>query len=61
MSKKKPGKPQDRASNVNIYPLSADEALKRVMSISKEDAKRIVNSRPGKKRKSRNATDRSAT
>jgi hypothetical protein len=48
---KSTGRTHSRASNVSLYPLSPDEAMKAVLSISKEDAKRIVASRPGKGKK----------
>lgn len=52
----KPQKPTDRtqarASNVSLYPLNPDEALKAVLSISKKDAKRIISSKPGKRKAS---------
>jgi hypothetical protein len=45
------GRVQNRLSNVILYPLSPDDAMRRVLSISKADAKRIVQSKPGKKGK----------
>jgi hypothetical protein len=44
------GSTQNRGSNINCYPLTADEALRGVLSIGKEDAKRIIASKPGKKK-----------
>jgi hypothetical protein len=44
------GRTQNRSSNVSLFPLTPDQAMKAVLSISKEDAKRIVASKPGKKR-----------
>ena len=44
------GKTQNRSSNVTVFPLSADEAMRAVLSISKEDAKRIIGTKPGKKK-----------
>ena len=40
-----------RGDPVILYPLTPDEAMRAVLSISKEDARRIVESKPGKKRK----------
>jgi len=44
------GRVQDRGSNVRFYPMTADQAMKTVLSISQKDARRIVASKPGKKR-----------
>ena len=44
------GRAQNRLSNVILYPLTPDDAMRRVLSISPADAKRIVQSKPGKKK-----------
>lgn len=54
MPQKKPAKPartQNRATNISLYPLSPDEAMRAVLSISKEDVKRIMAKRPGGKKR----------
>jgi hypothetical protein len=39
-----------RGLNVSLYPLTADEALRAVLAIKPEDAKRIVGKSKNKKR-----------
>lgn len=51
MSAKKPAKGQNRASNVMLHPLTPDQAVRAMFSISKTDAARIVASKPGRKKK----------
>lgn len=51
MSEKKPPKGQNRASNVQLHPLTPDQAVRAMFSISKADAARIAASKPGKKKK----------
>jgi len=51
MPKKTPSRIQNRASNVSLYPLTPDDAVRAVLSISKEDAKRITHDKPGKRKK----------
>jgi hypothetical protein len=45
---RKPERTQNRATNLSLNGLSADEGLKAVLSISKEDAARIIGKKPGK-------------
>jgi len=52
MAQKK-GLTQARKSNVNLAPLSPDEAISAIFRISQSDVKRIISNRPGKKRKSK--------
>lgn len=37
-------------NNISVYPLSGDEALKAVLQIQPADVKRILASKPGKKK-----------
>ena len=46
-NKRHPGR---GGNNVSLYPLTPDEALKAVLSISKEDAARIIGKKSGKKK-----------
>lgn len=39
-----------RGNNVSLAPLTTDEAVKAIFQISKEDAKRIIASKPTKKK-----------
>lgn len=39
-----------RGDPVSLYPLSTDDAIRAVLQIKPEDVKRIVGSKPGKKR-----------
>jgi len=36
---------------VSLYPLTADQAVRGIFQISKEDVRRIVAKRPGKKKR----------
>ncbi|HEV2292409.1 MAG TPA: hypothetical protein VGR35_01050 [Tepidisphaeraceae bacterium] len=43
--------PGRRGDPVSLYPLEPDDALRAVLAIKPEDVKRIISSKPGKKRK----------
>jgi len=49
---KKPAKPHPgrRGDPVSLYPLSPDDALRAVLAIKPADVKRIIASKPGKKK-----------
>lgn len=47
----KPKRPGRKGLRVSLYPLTADQAVRGIFQISKEDVQRIVASRPGKKKK----------
>jgi hypothetical protein len=42
---------QDRASNVRLAPLTPEQAIRGMFQIKPEDVKRIVASKPGRKKK----------
>jgi hypothetical protein len=44
------GRAHRRETNISAYPASPDDVMRAVLSISKADAKRIIASKPGKKR-----------
>ena len=41
---------QNRATNVSLYPLSPDDAVRAILSIGKDDVKRIVAKKPAKRK-----------
>jgi hypothetical protein len=49
MARKKPS--GRRGDPVSLYPLTADQAIRGIFRISKQDVKRILAQRPGKKKK----------
>jgi hypothetical protein len=44
------GTPQDRASNVRLHPLTPEQAIRGMFRIKPADVKRILASKPGKKK-----------
>ena len=42
---------QDRASNVRLHPLTPEQAIRGMFQIKAADVKRIVASKPGRKKK----------
>ena len=45
-----PARTQSRASNLSMAPLSMDEAVDAIFAIKPADVKKVVASKPGKKR-----------
>ena len=43
--------PGRRGLRVSLYPLTADQAVRGIFRISKDDVKRIVGKKPGRKKK----------
>ncbi len=51
MPRKKKPHPGRRGDPVSLYPLTPDDALRAVLAIKPADVKRIIASKPGKKKK----------
>jgi hypothetical protein len=51
MKPKKNGHSGRKGDPVSTYPLSADELVRGIFKISKEDVKRVLASKPGKKKR----------
>lgn len=51
MKKKQPGTPQARGSNVSLAPLTPEQAIRGMFQIKPDDVKRIIASKPGRKKK----------
>jgi hypothetical protein len=50
MSLRKPERAQNRASNVSLHPLTPEQAIRAMFQIKPADVKRIVASKPGRKK-----------